>query len=298
MGDSQQRRKKLNIFLILLLLLALILLVGIAVVRHYRASDAISPDNYILQPESEPAPAASAAPTPSAQPSAAPARAEADTAAQPEEYEPALPPAGGQSATLTLYRYNTSEEAQFDVYNMFPGDSERKDFVIEVSHRGSVTVHFAAEIRPSPAGAAVLAKGLSAKIVREPGSVCMYEGSLADLPASLPYELPGTGQDSCDTLTYKVSVFLPTSAGNEYQSKTLIADLRWWVEESGGDASSWIIDPATGRPRLAKTLLSRAATGDASALGFMVLVLVGSLAALAVLLKMRKRKDVQHNAKA
>lgn len=292
MGDSQQRRKKLNIFLMLLLLFALILLVGIAVVRHYRASDAVSPDNYILQPESESESAPSQAPAPSAQPSAAPARA-----AQPEEGTP-LPPASGQSATLTLYRYNTSEEAQFDVFNMFPGDSERKDFVIEVSHRGSVTVHFAAEVRPSPAGAAVLAKGLSAKIVREPGSVCMYEGSLADLPASLLYELPGSGQDTCDTLTYKVSVFLPTSAGNEYQNKALIADLRWWVEESGGDASSWIIDPATGRPRLVKTLLSRAATGDASALGFMVLVLVGSLTALAVLLIMRKRKDVQHNAKA
>ena len=52
-------------------------------------------------------------------------------------------------------------------------------------------------------------------------------------------------------LTYTIKVTLPTSAGNEYQDKTVTVDLKWWLTSDSGGGShpgggEVIVVPKTG----------------------------------------------------
>ena len=53
------------------------------------------------------------------------------------------------------------------------------------------------------------------------------------MPTAIRYQLPvGAGTTTAE-LYYKITVYLDTSVGNEYQNTRLVSDFRWWVEETG-----------------------------------------------------------------
>lgn len=52
---------------------------------------------------------------------------------------------------------------------------------------------------------------------------------MRDMPESLQYTLAGANEQ--DDLFYKITAYLDTSVGNEYQNLGLVADFRWWVAE-------------------------------------------------------------------
>ena len=60
---------------------------------------------------------------------------------------------------------------------------------------------------------------------------------MRDMPKQLSSPLSGRGTDE---LHYEITAYLDTSVGNDYQNKDLIADFRWWVEETGN------LGPKTG----------------------------------------------------
>lgn len=208
-----------------------------------------------------------------------------------------------KQATLELYRGNASAAQAFALPNMLPGDTAEKEFTVNVSHRGKVTLYFSAG--PDDA-AAPLAGGLQLTVTCN--NTQLYSGTFADVPAVLPVDVPGTAADTTDAMTYRVTVALPTSAGNEYQDLTMTADLNWWVDElapaPGTDpaasdstaTSGGATGQLTGKPGFVKALTAMPQTSDSFPLAVVVVIMAVSAIALAVLV-IAKRKGDDHERK-
>ena len=97
----------------------------------------------------------------------------------------------------------------------------------------------------------------------------MYDGLMRDMPESVSYQL-ASRERTTDELYYEITAYLDTSVGNDYQNKDLVADFRWWVEETGN------LGPKTG---------------DSSNLMLWMLLALAAGAALAALIVIRRRKE-------
>lgn len=258
------------------------------------------------EPTAEPTPEPTVTPEATAAPETKPAQSEETTQAGPVAFAaPARTAhrAPQKQATLALYRGNASAAQAFALPNMLPGDTAEKEFTVNVSHRGKVTLYFSAG--PDDA-AAPLAGGLQLTVTCN--NTQLYSGTFADVPAVLPVDVPGTAADTTDAMTYRVTVALPTSAGNEYQNLTMTADLNWWVDElapaPGTDpaasdstaTSGGATGQLTGKPGLVKALTAMPQTSDSFPLAVVVVIMAVSAIALAALV-IAKRKGDDHERK-
>lgn len=258
------------------------------------------------EPTAEPTPEPTVTPEATAAPETKPAQSEETTQAGPVAFAaPARTAhrAPQKQATLALYRGNASAAQAFALPNMLPGDTAEKEFTVNVSHRGKVTLYFSAG--PDDA-AAPLAGGLQLTVTCN--NTQLYSGTFADVPAVLPVDVPGTAADTTDAMTYRVTVALPTSAGNEYQNLTMTADLNWWVDElapAPGTDPAASDSPATsggatgqlsGKPGFVKALTAMPQTSDSFPLAVVVVIMAVSAIALAALV-IAKRKGDDHERK-
>lgn len=258
------------------------------------------------EPTAEPTPEPTVTPEATAAPETKPAQSEKTTQAGPVAFAaPARTAhrAPQKQATLELYRGNASAAQAFALPNMLPGDTAEKEFTVNVSHRGKVTLYFSAG--PDDA-AAPLAGGLQLTVTCN--NTQLYSGTFADVPAVLPVDVPGTAADTTDAMTYRVTVALPTSAGNEYQDLTMTADLTWWVDElapapgtnpAASDSpatSSGATGQLTGKPGFVKALTAMPQTSDSFPLAVVVVIMAVSAIALAALV-IAKRKGDDHERK-
>lgn len=258
------------------------------------------------EPTAEPTPEPTVTPEATAAPETKPAQSEKTTQAGPVAFAaPARTAhrAPQKQATLVLYRGNASAAQAFALPNMLPGDTAEKEFTVNVSHRGKVTLYFSAG--PDDA-AAPLAGGLQLTVTCN--NTQLYSGTFADVPAVLPVDVPGTAADTTDAMTYRVTVALPTSAGNEYQNLTMTADLTWWVDElapaPGTDpaasdstaTSGGATGQLTGKPGFVKALTAMPQTSDSFPLAVVVVIMAVSAIALAALV-IAKRKGDDHERK-
>ncbi len=177
-----------------------------------------------------------------------------------------------KAATISLYDKQPEENKPFHVENMFPGDVETKYFRIQVSYHDKVTVHYHADIRP---GYEKLAEVLKVKIRLLSTGETMYDGLMRDMPESVTYKL-ASAKSTTEELYYEITAYLDTSVGNEYQNKDLIADFRWWVEETGN------LDPS---PK----------TGDSTNIVVWALLAFCTGSILIFLLVTRRRKEDEEN---
>ncbi len=135
-----------------------------------------------------------------------------------------------KETVISIYKNHAEDSTPFNCSNMFPGDSETKTYLIEVSHKGTVTVRFHADIR---AGYEKLAEVLKCKVTLHGENTHLYDGLMRDMPESINHRISSVFGKTTK-LTYDITIYLDTSVGNAYMNKELIADFRWWVEESGG----------------------------------------------------------------
>lgn len=258
------------------------------------------------EPTAEPTPEPTVTPEATAAPETKSAQSEKTTQAGPVAFAaPARTAhrAPQKQATLELYRGNASAAQAFALPNMLPGDTAEKEFTVNVSHRGKVTLYFSAG--PDDA-AAPLAGGLQLTVTCN--NTQLYSGTFADVPAVLPVDVPGTAADTTDAMTYRVTVALPTSAGNEYQNLTMTADLNWWVDElapapgtnpAASDStatSGGATGQLTGKPGFVKALTAMPQTSDNFPLAVVVVIMAVSAIALAALV-IAKRKGDDHERK-
>ena len=258
------------------------------------------------EPTAEPTPEPTVTPEATAAPETKPAQSEKTTQADPVAFAaPARTAhrAPQKQATLALYRGNASAAQAFALPNMLPGDTAEKEFTVNVSHRGKVTLYFSAG--PDDV-TAPLAGGLQLTVTCN--NTQLYSGTFADVPAVLPVDVPGTAADTTDAMAYRVTVALPTSAGNEYQNLTMTADLNWWVDElapaPGTDpaasdspaTSGGATGQLTGKPGFVKALTAMPQTSDSFPLAVVVVIMAVSAIALAALV-IAKRKGDDHERK-
>ena len=133
-----------------------------------------------------------------------------------------------KAATIELYNKQPEENTPFQVENMFPGDSETKYFRVCVSYHDKITVHYKA----TRLGYEKLAEVLKVRVNLLSTGETMYDGLIWDMPESLTHKL-ASQKSTTDELYYEITAYLDTSVGNEYQNNDLIADFKWWVEETG-----------------------------------------------------------------
>ena len=258
------------------------------------------------EPTAEPTPEPTVTPEATAAPETKSAQSEKTTQAGPVAFAaPARTAhrAPQKQATLELYRGNASAAQAFALPNMLPGDTAEKEFTVNVSHRGKVTLYFSAG--PDDV-TAPLAGGLQLTVTCN--NTQLYSGTFADVPAVLPVDVPGTAADTTDAMTYRVTVALPTSAGNEYQNLTMTPDLNWWVDElapaPGTDpaasdstaTSGGATGQLTGKPGFVKALTAMPQTSDSFPLAVVVVIMAVSAIALAALV-IAKRKGDDHERK-
>lgn len=177
-----------------------------------------------------------------------------------------------KAATIELYNKQPEENTAFTVGNMFPGDSETKYFRVRVSYHDKITVHYKATVRP---GYEKLAEVLKVRVKLLTTGETMYDGGIADMPESLTHKL-ASEKSTTDELYYEITAYLDTSVGNDYQNKDLIADFKWWVEETGNLDNS---------PQ----------TGDTSNILRWAVLAAGSLSVMTLLLVVRRRKEENSN---
>ena len=175
-----------------------------------------------------------------------------------------------KAATIELYNKQPEENKAFTVGNMFPGDVETKYFRVRVSYHDKITVHYNAAVRP---GYEKLAEVLQVRVRLLSTGEMLYDGLMRDMPESLTHKLVSK-KATTDELYYEITAYLDTSVGNDYQNKDLIADFRWWVEETGN-----LDSPKTG-----ETVTALLGISLAAAAGLVLLLLVA-----------RKRKEDKEN---
>ena len=177
-----------------------------------------------------------------------------------------------KAATIELYNKQPEENTAFAVGNMFPGDSETKYFRVRVSYHDKITVHYKATVRP---GYEKLAEVLKVRVNLLSTGEMLYDGLMRDMPESLTHKL-ASKKSTTDELYYEITAYLDTSVGNDYQNKDLIADFKWWVEETGNLDDS---------PQ----------TGDTSNILLWAVLAAGSLSMMILLLVTRRRKEDEEN---
>ena len=177
-----------------------------------------------------------------------------------------------KAATIELYNRQPEENTPFAVGNMFPGDSETKYFRVRVSYHDKITVHYKATVRP---GYEKLAEVLKVRVNLLSTGETMYDGLMRDMPESLTHKL-ASQKSTTDELYYEITAYLDTSVGNDYQNKDLIADFKWWVEETGNLDDS---------PQ----------TGDTSNILLWAVLAACSGSMMILLLVVRRRKEDEEN---
>lgn len=211
--EQGKKIKTVIIILAILLGLSLSALGGILIHNKLSAEKTVSvevPDNLI---------------TPDA-PSGGDSASGADGAAQPAENSEEK---AEKAAAIELYNKQPEENSPFAVSNMFPGDRETKYFRVRVSYHGKISVHYNAAVRP---GYEKLAEVLKLRVKLLSTGETVYDGAIADMPESITHEM-ASAKSTVGELYYEITAYLDTSVGNDYQNKDLIADFKWWVEETG-----------------------------------------------------------------
>ncbi len=267
---QRERRVKIAILVLsVLLALSLIALAAMAVYRHVAGDrdDTVTVPNNIITPETTLSAAAFAARTIDTEEGTAES-ASVETHASAKEDETTAPPAettafDREADVLSLYKWHAEDNKPFRAENLFPGDKETKYYCVKVSYRDSITVHFKAEVRR---GYDKLAEVLDCKVKLLNTGEVLYEGLMRDMPDSLDHTLTADGA-ATEELYYEITASLDTSVGNEYQDKDLVADFRFWVEETEHLEPS----PETGE-RVSTIILWGVALGA----GFFLLMLLAS----------------------
>lgn len=177
-----------------------------------------------------------------------------------------------ETTSVSLYAMHAKDSTAISFENMFPGDTVTRNFCVQVSYHGDVTVHYDAEAR---SGGEHLTEALCLRIRMLSDGSLLYDGPMKDMPSSVTYSLSSEESTTTD-LYYEITAYLPTDVGNDYQSAALEADFRWWVEET-------------------KNLESGAKTGDSTPILLTVSVGLATGSVCILLFLHRKRKEEQTN---
>ncbi len=182
---------------------------------------------------------------------------------------------------VRLKKENKGADTPFMVENMLPGDKVSKDFIVTVKHKKPVVLYYHAGIQQ---GYEKLAEVLKVKIMLPDKGIELYDGLMKDMPEALEHSLSADEKE----VLYRITAYLDTSVGNEYQYKSLKADFKWWyAKEAGSKAEDTDKEEAdTGKSFPSGTAPK---TGDTANAALYILLLAGSAVAITLLYRRRRR---------
>ena len=174
----------------------------------------------------------------------------------------AAAPDASKATQIYLFQDHGTENTPFHAVNLFPGDELVRYFCVKVEHTQPVTVNFHADLRDN---SEILSDGLHLRLDLISTDEMLYEGSLTNQPVALDHKL---FLEEEQELYYKVTIYLPTSAGTEFQNRELITDLRWWVDEP---ELQYLAPPKTGDTTQVTLLCTVSAASLVSAVWLLLL---------------------------
>ncbi len=148
---------------------------------------------------------------------------------------------------IKLSDADASENVEFNLVNMFPGDEETKTFRVKVKHSGTVKVHCEAMVNAASTTAAEAeamkeaAEAIRVQVKIDQDETPIYDGEMLNMPNRAIHTLTGSGTTE---LKYTITAYMKTSvSGKEFMDKAIKADFKWWLEEvsdggGGGGGSS------------------------------------------------------------
>ncbi len=285
---KEQKNRKLKIIIVVLAVLlavSLTALIGTLVLRYFYNHEAVSvevPGNIITPDREDDSSSVETDSALSSSPddetsnqlntSVSPDQSTPTSVSETEPLSVSTDAAGATSASgekakaIALHNRKPENNTPFQVTNMFPGDRETKYYCVKVSYKGDIVVRYHADIRD---GYEKLAEVLKVRIRLPDTDELLYDGLMRDMPKSLNHPLY-TNERTQSELYYEITAYLETSVGNDYQDRELIADFRWWVEETDN--------------------LDIPQTGDTSNLYLWICLAAGSLFLLLILLAKRRKE--------
>lgn len=196
---------------------------------------------------------------------------------------------GSGTVTIELHNRNPQDNTKFEVKNMFPGDSITQQYRISTTFRDTVTVHYSVKVKE---GYEKLGEKLQLRVTLSgaKGDEVIYEGAVNDFVGSLSHVLVSSTGEKTEELCYEVKAYLPTDTTNEYQNQTLLADFCWWVEEQEKEnpENPPMSDDNTETEK--ENLGNLPVTGDNTQIMWLVGLFLMSLAAIFLLIKIRKKR--------
>ncbi len=186
---------------------------------------------------------------------------------------------------IRLNKPNQSGNTAFSVENMFPGDAVSKEVTVKVKHKEPIILYYCAEIRPEYEK---LAEVMMVKIELSKKNITLYDGLMRDMPGSLEHLLAADEKE----ITYRITAYLDTSVGNEYQYQRFVADFYWWYAEEPDSEKPDDEKPDDGKQErpIPSDSQDDPKTGDNSNILLYIVMVLGALSVIFFLLILKKQK--------
>ena len=149
-------------------------------------------------------------------------------------------PVEAEDIDISLYSNHSSDNASFNITNMFPGDSVTNKYNLKVSYHDKVSVLFNVDYLDEYSKLASVTN-IKVKLIND--NKVLYDGFVCDLKDNnLSYVLESSNNKT-EVLEYEITISLDTSVNNDYQNKELKLDFIWSIDK---EETKNLIVPNTG----------------------------------------------------
>ena len=149
-------------------------------------------------------------------------------------------PVEAEDIDISLYSNHSSDNASFNITNMFPGDSVTNKYNLKVSYHDKVSVLFNVDYLNEYSKLASVTN-IKVKLIND--NKVLYDGFVCDLKDNnLSYALESSNNKT-EVLEYEITISLDTSVNNDYQNKELKLDFIWSIDK---EETKNLIVPSTG----------------------------------------------------
>ena len=151
-------------------------------------------------------------------------------------------PVEAEDIDISLYSNHSSDNASFNITNMFPGDSVTNKYNLKVSYHDKVSVLFNVDYLNEYSKLASVTN-IKVKLINDDNDKVLYDGFVCDLKDNnLSYVLESSNNKT-EVLEYEITISLDTSVNNDYQNKELKLDFIWSIDK---EETKNLIVPSTG----------------------------------------------------
>lgn len=133
----------------------------------------------------------------------------------------------GKSESLQLHYETPEHNKSMIAMNMLPGDSLISDYTVNVSHKEDVSLYFSMVPLKEDIK---LVEVLKIKVENRDTETIIYNDAMNEMPEKLEIKLTADGETNTK-VRFRITAYLDTSVGNEYQLETMQATMTWKIED-------------------------------------------------------------------